>query len=128
MERKISMLKFFQRSVGITKFFGLTVFQYPSKCFKISWTGLTIAILNILLNMTKFFGIFYFAGKNPYPENLPKNLRLINTLITFSFGASVFCSTMILLINLFSSKKIFDTLKKVENLENEVNKFIFYKC
>lgn len=122
MDQEFSMLKFLQKSIFITKIFGLTVFQYPKDLFKISWIGFGLCFLNISFNIIKLSGGILYLNSDDKTEllNLSKNMKSVNLLLILTFIASLVLSTLILIANIFNRKKIFKTLKLIEILEIEV--------
>lgn len=119
MDQNFSMLNFFKKLIFISKIFGFTVFKYPNDSFKISWINLTLSVLNVLINLIKLIGMGLHA-QTKMTTNLSKNMQIVETLMMITFTASLICTSSIMIINMFLSKRVFKTVKFFENLDEEV--------
>jgi hypothetical protein len=121
MDGKFSMLDFFKKSIFVTRIFGLTIFKYPNDGFKFCLMGCFFSIFNISLNLVKLYGAVLYMQQGE-SSNLSINVKTVYTLLNLTFIASLICTSLIMVINVILSKKVFKVLKLIEILDFEVRK------
>lgn len=122
MENKnYSLKKFLKYSLNTAKLFGLICFNYPSKIYKISWIGLLLCLVNVLLigaQLYELFSIFSSSGTDSYFDR--GNVEMITILMIISFAFALSCLMIILILNFLMRKEIFKALKKFEEFDDAV--------
>lgn len=109
--------------VFIAKLLGQAIYKYPSDSIKISYVGVFMLCLFLAKNL--FSGGLFLAMSFYYKGNETiKHEIIIHSLLTFSIGISNFITFIIIITNIFMSKRIFQVLKDLEELDKKVNRKI----
>jgi hypothetical protein len=116
---QLSVDKIFSIIHCVAQVFGYSSFQYPAKKLKLSLPGCAFLILNLFASCYQFYmyvTVIVYQG-----EILLTNNKIANIGINIVTISSLIVRVIILILNFFLRGKIFNSVKKVEELDSEVN-------
>lgn len=125
MTQRRSPLKWlFIAVLAYGRFFGFISFKYPSNIHKFSLVSIFLMIINLMLTVVTIILVFYQLNDFSKSVNLKENsssyvmgISLLSTLIITQLFRFV-----TLFLNFGFSKRIFNSLKMIENMDEEFHK------
>ncbi|KAL7030139.1 hypothetical protein ACKWTF_006543 [Chironomus riparius] len=109
MDQRISNSRVVIIFIGVFKFCGLIIFEYPLKSFKISKIGLILILLNIILS-----SLYYYDRFVQFKEENLVNTKVLSSVIFFFAALDPTVKLLSLSILFFSQKHIFNIFKNIK--------------
>lgn len=114
-----SLNKFLSYAKVISSIYGLSCFKYPSKSFKLSTFGTFMMIFNFAFNLYNFYTVALLMASFAEAQFEGTN-KIVKLILRGTFLLSIMSSNIVILISFVLRKQIFEMMKKLEQLDKEI--------
>lgn len=119
--KNFSLVTFFSLMILFPKIFGFAIFEYPASKFKISIIGVIMFLVNSIATLAQ---VHYLFGQLNYvftsmPEQSALKIFFVSLFVTMLL--TLLTKTFISIMNCVFSKRIFQIIKDIEMLNDEVS-------